>query len=76
MIPLTVLIVPTIAAPIQNLNKKPLKDIPYLKGLKLAHPVTSTEQFTINLLLEQTIIGMKWSTTSSRAMVLQQYDQS
>ena len=51
LIPLTVLIMPTIAAPIQNLNKKPLKDFPHLKGLKLAHPVTSTEQFTINLLI-------------------------
>ena len=51
LIPLTVLIVPTIAAPIQNLNKKPLKDFLHLKGLKLAHPVTSTEQFTINLLI-------------------------
>ena len=51
LIPLTVLIVPTIAAPIQNLSKKRLTDFPYLKGLQLAHPVTSTEQFTINLLI-------------------------
>ena len=50
-IPLTVLIVPTIAAPLQNLNKKPLTDFPHLKGLHLAHPVTSTEQFVINLLI-------------------------
>ena len=51
LIPLTVLIVPTIAAPIQNLNKKALTDFPHLSGLHLAQPVTSTEQFTINLLI-------------------------
>ena len=50
-IPLTVLIVPTIAAPLQNRSKKPLTDFPHLKGLHLAHPVTSTEQFVINLLI-------------------------
>ena len=53
MIPLTVLIVPTIAAPIQNLNKKTLDlaDFPHLSGLHLAQPVTSTKQLTINLLI-------------------------
>ena len=51
-IPLTVLIVPTIAAPLQNRSKKPLTDFPHRKGLHLAHPVTSTEQFVdINLLI-------------------------
>ena len=50
-IPLTVLIVPTIAAPLQNRSKKPLTNFPHLKGLHLAHPVTSTEQFVINLLI-------------------------
>ena len=42
---------PAIAAPIQNLNKKALTDFPHLSGLHLAQPVTSTEQFTINLLI-------------------------
>ena len=35
----------------QNLNKKPLANFPHLKGLHLAHPVTSTEQFNITLLI-------------------------
>ena len=42
---------PTIAAPIQNLNKRPLKDFPHFKGLQLAHTITSIKQFTINLLI-------------------------
>ena len=41
----------TIAAPIQNLNQRPLEDFPHLNRLQLAHPVTSTKQFTINLVI-------------------------
>ena len=51
LIPLTVLIVPTIVAPIQNLNNKPLTDFLHLKWLPLAHLVTSTKQLTNNLLI-------------------------
>ena len=51
LIPLTVLIVSTIAAPLQNLHRKTLTELPYLTGLHLAHPVTSTDQFTITLLI-------------------------
>jgi len=43
--------VPNIAAPMQNLNKKALTDLPHLKGLHLAYPITSTEQFNITLLI-------------------------
>ena len=52
MISLTILTLLTIAGPIQNLNKRPLKDFSHLKRLQLAHPVTYTEQFIINVLIE------------------------
>ena len=45
------LIVPTIAAPMHNVNLKSLARFPYLTGLRLAHPVTSSGQFTISLLI-------------------------
>ena len=47
LIPLTVLIVPTLAAPICNINKNSISNLPYLTGLRLTHPVPSSEQFTI-----------------------------
>jgi len=51
LIPLTVLIVPTIAAPNHNVQQSSLADLPYLSGLCLAHPVSSSDQFTISLLI-------------------------
>jgi hypothetical protein len=50
-IPIQVLIVPKIATPIQNKVRAPIKDRPYLRLLKLAHPVTSDENFEISLLI-------------------------
>ena len=41
---------PKIATPIQNKVRAPIKDLPYLRQLKLAHPVTSDENFEISLL--------------------------
>ena len=69
LIPLTV---PAIAAPIQNLNKKPLTDFSHLKGLHLAHPVTSTEQFTVNLLIGADHYWDVVEVHIIRAMVLRQ----
>jgi len=41
--PPTVLIVPTIAAPIHTVDQKSITNLSYLNGLRLAHPISSTE---------------------------------
>jgi hypothetical protein len=51
IIPIQVLIVPMITTPIQNKVRAPIKDLPYLRQLKLTHPVTSDENFEISLLI-------------------------
>jgi len=51
VIPITVLIVPTIAAPIHTVDHKAILNLPYLDGLRLAHPMSSAEQFSITLLI-------------------------
>ena len=50
-IPVSVLIVPKLAAPIRNSIRVHLNKLPYLKGLSLAHPVTSDENFHISVLI-------------------------
>ncbi|XP_060568771.1 uncharacterized protein LOC132727352 [Ruditapes philippinarum] len=50
-IPLKVLIVPTIATLIDNTHSSDISSLPYLKGLKLAHPVTHDKEFSISLLI-------------------------
>ena len=50
-LPLSVLIVPTIAAPMHNTTDYTINRLPYLKGLQLAHPVTVREQFEVALLI-------------------------
>ena len=47
LIPMSVLIVPSIAAPIQNLVSTSVYTTPHLRDLKLAHPITSDKNFTI-----------------------------
>ena len=49
-IPTDVLIVPTIAAPLSNMPPEVTK-LKYLKGLKLAHPVTQDGEFDISFLI-------------------------
>jgi len=49
--PISVLVVPTIAAPILNIVLLSINLMPHLQGLKLAHPVTSSKNFTISLLI-------------------------
>ena len=51
LFPISVLAVPTIAAPIQNVVPLSVSTMPHLQGLKLAHPVTSNNNFTISLLI-------------------------
>ena len=50
-LPLSVLIVPTIAAPVQNITHCTIAELPYLKGLQLANPITAGEQFEVTLLI-------------------------
>ena len=45
-----VIIIPEIAAPITNRSRINVKVIRYLKGLKLAHPISSDKEFHILLL--------------------------
>ena len=51
LVPLSALIVPTIAAPVTNLLTTDVFSLPHLKGLPLAHPVTMAENFEISLLV-------------------------
>ena len=51
LIPISTLIVPTIAAPFQNAVSISVNTMTHLRGLKLAHPVTSNNTFTISLLI-------------------------
>ena len=51
LIPLSVLIVPSISAPIQNSISTSVRSMRHLRGLKLAQPVTSEGNFTISLLI-------------------------
>ena len=50
-IPISVLVVPQLAAPLQNSMRMELTKLPYLKGLQLAHPVTEDDNFEINVLV-------------------------
>ena len=51
LVPLSVLVVLTIAAPVTNPLTTDVFSLPYLKGLPLAHPVTTAENFEISLLV-------------------------
>ena len=48
---MSVLVVPTIATPISNPLNTVVLQLPYLKGLPLAHPITASENFEISLLI-------------------------
>ena len=50
-LPLAILIVPTIAAPMHNTTDYTINRLPYLKGLQLAYPITVGEQFEVTLLI-------------------------
>ena len=50
-IPISVLIVPKIAAPLQNLIPDPGERYPYLRGLPLANPLQGIDKFEISLLV-------------------------
>ena len=50
-IPISVLIVPTIAVPLKINATSRVRTLPYLQGLKLAHPVNTDDDFNISLLI-------------------------
>jgi len=50
-LPLSVLIVPTIAAPLQLAVQAQVTQLSHLQGLTLAHPVSATREFNISLLI-------------------------
>ena len=50
-IPLTVLVVPHIATPLQNTVTFDVADLPHLQKLPLAHPLSTDKQFDISLLV-------------------------
>ncbi|XP_065904066.1 uncharacterized protein [Dysidea avara] len=50
-IPISDLVVPKLAAPLQNSMRMEITKLPYLKGLQLAHPVTEDDDFEITVLL-------------------------
>lgn len=48
---MSALVVPTISTPINNTLEMNVLQLPYLKGLALAHPITAAENFEISLLV-------------------------
>ena len=50
-VPLSVLIVPSIAVPLTHTVNTEVVQLPYLRELPLAHPVTSNKDFNISLLI-------------------------
>jgi hypothetical protein len=50
-IPIQVLIIPTIAVPQKSFPTAEIRNLPYLNGLKLAHPMTTDDHFHIPLLI-------------------------
>jgi len=52
MIPLSVLVVPRIAAPLHSIATSKVHELPYLRGLTLAHPIMKEDiQFDISMLI-------------------------
>ena len=49
-IPVSILVVSKLAAPVRNSTRTCLRQLPYINGLTLAHPVTSDENFHISVL--------------------------
>jgi len=49
-IPIDILVIPTIAAPLQNIPQR-IQRLPYLRDLKLAHPISGSFSFAIDFLI-------------------------
>ena len=52
VIPISVLIVPSLRAPLQNTIRTEVNKLPYLNYLQLAHPVTEDDNFEMTILVE------------------------
>ena len=52
MLPISALVVPTIATPLRNTVKVNVTQLPHLCDLPLAHPITQDDSFTIFLLIQ------------------------
>ena len=50
-IPITILIVPFIAAPLQSSVRASVSTFQHLQGLKLAHPITNEDNFQVSMLI-------------------------
>ena len=50
-VPISVLTVPFIAAPLKNSVRTSIESFPHLRGLKLAHPITNEHNFHISILI-------------------------
>ena len=48
-IPIHVIIVPTIAAPLTTYTGANVRDLPHLKGLKIAHVIVNDSPFTVDI---------------------------
>ena len=50
-VPIEVISIPKIAAPLQNFATVDLHSLPHLKGLRLAHPITDEQTIEVDLLI-------------------------
>lgn len=53
-IPLEVVIIPKIAAPISNRSRVNIKELSYGKGLELTHPISTDEKYYNSMLMVHT----------------------
>ena len=51
LLPISALVVPTIATPLRNAVKLNVTQLPHLRDLSLAHPITQDDSFKISLLI-------------------------
>ena len=51
LIPMSVLVVPTIAVPLKMTATSKVRELPYLQGLQLAHPINTDGDFNVSLLI-------------------------
>lgn len=51
VVPLSVLVVPRIATPLQNTTSISMTHLPHFQNLQLAHPLDAEQEFEISLLV-------------------------
>ena len=66
-LPLSVLIVLTIATPLQNVMQTHIAQLPHLQGISLAHPITRpATNFEISVDWCRSLLGLCWGSHHSR----------